>query len=329
MSKTIDQFNDAAFGLLIKQAERMPAFGEFVKQADIESGERETLPATAFAWPEERRFPIHTDKHAALSYAYSLAQPEVPVHVVTRIKEALEVYSVPFTTYEVVTSKVAAEENPWLLPDLKLFPVRTKEDVKTAEFRLINGISKLDLEHRATACSNLVKKAQELGAELHPATLQFAGMVVSSTKFAAEWIDVRANQTKDTAIKQAYAKLASEFRKQGSEVKDRDQLIKLASVIAELDEKAGFTKHYDRKMPDPLLTIFNTSKEAASSVDVNGTMIPLSKLASLGAPFWQDLGGKELSDEIYPGGVCDPAKLAQVIPTLPLDLQVILQSQVR
>jgi hypothetical protein len=329
MSKTIDQFNDAAFGLLIKQAERMPAFGEFVKQADIESGERETLPVTAFAWPEEKRFPVHTDKHAALSYAYSLAQTGVPVHVVNRIKEALEVYAVPSTTFEVTTLKVAAEEIPWLLPDLQLFPVRTKEDVKTAELRLINGISKLDLEHRATACSNLVKRAQELGADLHPATLQFAGMVVSSTKFAAEWIDVRANQTKDTAIKQAYAKLAQEFRKQGSEVKDRDQLIKLASVIAELDEKAGFTKHYDRKMPDPLQTVFNTTKEAASSVDVNGTMIPLSKLAGLPSSFWSDLGGKELSDEICPGGKTDMGKLATVVETLPLDLKVILQSQMR
>jgi len=323
----VDQYSDAAFGLLIKQAERMPAFADFVKQADIESGERAQLPDTAFAWPEERKFPIHSDKHAALSYAYATGQAEVPPAVVTRIKEALEVYNIPSTTFTVQATKVASEDF-WLLPDLRLFPIHTKEDIKTAEVRLLSEIHKLDLEHRATACTNLVKKASELGADLHPKMRQFAGMVVSSTKFASEWLDARASATKDDTIKAAYHTLASDMRKQGAEIKDRDQLIKVAAVIAELDEKAGLAKHYDRKLPDPLLTVFNTQKEAATSVDVNGTMIPLSKLAALPSTFWEDLGGPELSREICPGGVCDPSKIAMIVDTLPLDLRVILASQV-
>lgn len=322
-----DQYSDPAFGMLIKQAARMPAFADFVKEADIESGERTTLPDTAFAWPDQRHFPIHTEKHAALSYAYASTQKSVPAPVVDRIKEALEVYGVDLKIFEPVQEKVAATNDHWLLPDLKLYPVRTKEDVKTAELRLLSDIPKLDLEHRVTACTNLVKKASDLGAQLHPDTMQFAGMVVSSTKFASEWLETRATMAKAPEVKQAYAKIASEMRQHGVEIKDRDTLIKVASVIAELDEKAGFVKHYDRKMPDAMKTIFNTTKESASSVDVAGRMIPVSKLAGLPASFWGDLGGPELENELAPGGKVAVEKLATVVDTLPLDLKLILRSQ--
>lgn len=324
---TVDQFRDAAFAVLVKQATRMPAFAEFVKEADIDGNEAATLPDSAFAWPEERRFPIHSDKHAAVSYAYALNQ-SVPAHVVGRIKEALEIYNVPETIFAVTSEKVASDDTVYLLPDLKLFPVQTAADVKIAERHLLENFTKLDLDHRATACVNLVKTASDHGVTLHPSTQQFAGMVVSSTKLASDWLDARSNRTKDVTIKAGYAKLAAEMRKHGPEIKDRDTLIKLASVIAELDEKAGLVKHYDRKLPDAIATIFNTQKEAASSVDLGGgSMVSLKKLASLSADFWRDLGGKELSDEVAPGGVVDPSKLAMIVETLPLDLRVILRSQ--
>ena len=64
-------------------------------------------------------------------------------------------------------------------------------------------------------------------------------------------------------------------------------------------------------------------------VDLNGTMVPLSKLAALPSSFWEDLGGRELSDELCPGGKMDNSKLAMIVDTLPLDLKVILKSQLR
>lgn len=326
----IDQYNDPAFGMLIKQAERMPAFGDFVKEADIESGERNTLPDSAFAWPEEKRFPLHTDKHAALSFAYAKVQPRVPPHVMQRIKEALDVYGVQNEIFaETGVKQAAFSDDAWLLPDLKLYPVLEASDVKVAELRVLNDIPKMDLDHRAIACTNLVKKAQEFGVQLHPETLKFAGMVVSSTKFASEWLEARSTAAPTSALKEAYAKLASEMRKQGEEIKDREKLVKVAAVIAELDEKAGFVKHYDRKMPDAIRTVFNTVKEAATSVDVAGRVISLAKLAALPASFWEDLGGMELSREVAPGGKVDSSKLAAVVDSLPLDLKLIIKSQVR
>ena len=328
MTKIVDQYSDPAFGHLVRITSVRPALEEFVKEASIEASEEKDLPATAFAWPEERKFPIHTNKYAALSYGYALEQ-KVPEGVLEQIKQALEVYGVPLEMFKADSVKVAAE-NPddYLLPDLKFFRVKCAADVKTAERGLIDNLTKLDIEHRATACGNLVKKAAEFNVPLHTRVMQLAGFVVSSTKIARDWLEARASIA-EGPYKLAFARLADAMKREGEESKNRDALLKVASVVAELDEKSGLDRHYDRKLPDALQTIFNTEKVASATVDLGGKMVPLSKLAHLPASFWEDLGGKELSNEICPGGACDSAKLAAVVDTLPLDLKLVLRSQIR
>jgi hypothetical protein len=78
-----------------------------------------------------------------------------------------------------------------------------------------------------------------------------------------------------------------------------------------------------------LKTVFNTSKLAEDTIDLAGTRVSLKKLAGLPASFWEDLGGRELSDELCPGGRVDVSKLAMIVDTLPLDLKVALKGQLR
>jgi hypothetical protein len=328
---TVDQFSDPAFGTLFRQVKRMPALEEFVKQAAVEPEEAKALPDSAFAWPSERKFPIHTPEHAALSYAYSKVASVIPVEVRNNIVKALEVYEVPETTFAEQAEKVASDEDQFLVPSLRLFRVITPAQCKYAQDDLVSSLHKLDLEHRAIACANLVKKADELKVELRPEVLQLAGLVVSSTKTAMEWIEARAARLpkEDTIHKLAYQTLAQGLAKAPAEISDRKGLLKFASAIAELDEKTGLDKHYDRRLPDALRTVFNTEKQASTSVDLGGTFVSLKKIAALPASFWEDLGGKELSDEVAPGGNVDHAKLATIVDTLPLDLKIVLKNQCR
>ena len=327
----VDQFSDAAFGVLHRQVSRMPALEAFVKQAEVEQDDVSALPDTAFAWPAERKYPIHTPEHAALSYAYSKVASELPKEVHANLVKALEAYDVPESTFAEQEVKVASDENDFLLPEHRLFMVKTAAQCKRAQDDLVASISKLDLENRAVACANLVKKADELGVELRPEVLQLAGLVVSSTKFAMEWLEARANHLpeSDTVHKLAYQTLANGLKKGPAEIADRKGLLKFASAIADLDEQTGLDRHYDRKLPDPLRTIFNTEKQASKSVDLGGTFISVAKLAQLPASFWEDLGGKELGDEIAPGGVVDQSKLATVVDTLPLDLKLQVRAHCR
>lgn len=332
MNRVIDQYSDPSFGYLMRQVSQMPAIEPFIKNASVEAGESDTLPDTAFAWRSERKFPVHTPEHAALSYAYSKLAAHVPAEVVDNLKAALEVYDVPLAAFESTTAKhAAAKQEDYLLPELKLLPVNSAAEVKYAQERLLEQMSRLDLTRRAVACSNLVKKAAEHQVTLHPEVTKIAGFVVSNTRQLQDWLEARSAALPESEhlYKVAYEKLASELSGAPDESKDREGLLKMAAVIAELDERSGLDRHYDRKIPDPLRTVFNTTKMAANTIDLAGTMVPLSKLASLPPSFWEDLGGRELRDEICPGGKMDPSKLAMVVDTLPLDLKVALKSQIR
>lgn len=324
----VDQFNDPAFGTLYQQVQRMPGLEAFVKDASVESREAEALPASAFAWPEERRFPIHTPEHAALSYAYSKVASVLPATVTSSIQEALDVYGVKPDVFT-ETKTAAVEDTDYLLPDLHLFRVKTAADVRHAQNELLREITKLDLDHRAMACANLVKAAGAHDVELNPAMLKFAGFVVSSTLRTRSWLEARALIAPNEIHRMGYQKLADGLKTAADESVDREGLLKLASTIAILDEQSGLDRHYDRRLPDALQTVFNTEKRAASSVDVCGTMVPSKDLARLPASFWEDLGGRELSDEIAPGGVVDASKMATVVDTLPLDLKLVLKRQLR
>ena len=168
MTPVIDQFHDAAFGVLYRQVQSMPGLEAFVKTASVDSGEAATLPASAFAWPFERRFPIHTPEHAALSYAYSKVAGELPLFVHASIEEALTVYSIPTSTFDTVKTAAAADD-AYLLPELKLFSVKTAAETKRAQFDLLENIQKLDLQHSALRLGQLVVPhlSQQLQVSLH------------------------------------------------------------------------------------------------------------------------------------------------------------------
>jgi len=325
-----DQLHDPALGHLMQIFKAMPELEGFVKQASMDASEVDTLPETCFAWPSERRFPLHSAEHAALSYAYmKTASEPVPPQVLEAAKKALDVFGVPEAVFD--TAKVAHEEDPadWLCADLKLFSVRTAAETRVAQDRLLENYEKLDVPHRKTAAENLVKRAKEQAVPVHPHLLKVAGLTVSHVPTMRDWVLARAEAALKTEFAPAFAKLAADLGALPTESRDTAALQKLAGAIAELDARAGLERFYDRKLPDPMLTVFNTNKLAAESLDIAGAMVPLSKLAAMPATFWADLGGQELSDEVAPGGRVDPQKLATVVETLPMDLKVVLRAQLR
>lgn len=328
----VDQFNDPAFGVLYRQVSRMPALESFVKEASVDVAEHRSLPASAFAWPDERRYPVHTPEHAAMSYAYAKVASELPGHVMDSIKTALSVYQIPEATFAEQEVKIAsAVTQQYVLPEFKYLPVNNPEQVKTAQVQFLADVQKLDIERRALAASNLVKHADEHKVTLNSEVLKMAGLVVSNTKVAADWLYARADQLKpeQANYKAAYVTLADNLLAKSKEHGNRNDLMKVANAVASLDEKTGLDKHYDRKLPDALRTVFNTTKVASESIDLGGTYVPADKLMKLPPSFWADLGGDELANEIAPGGKVDPAKLVEVVNTLPLDLKTVLKAQVR
>lgn len=328
-----DQFSDPAYGTLVALLTEAPALEAYVKEAELDTKEAEALPDTAFAWPEQRKFPIHTPQHVALSYAYAKHAHVLPAPVKQALHDALEVHGLSaeselFRTPGTKEAEASSDED-WLLPEHHLFPCKTAAELERSERLVLDNLQKLDLPSRATACGNLVKRAGELGVKLNPHIERLAGFVVSSTKVARQWLEARAAALPPEAesYKLAYLTLAEGLKGQPPELRDRPALLKLASAIGELDEKSGLTRHYDRRLPDALQTVFNTTKQASATVDLGGRSVSLEQLAALPPKVWEDLGGPELYREVAPGGQVDPQALAQVVDTLPLDLKHTLAAQ--
>lgn len=325
-----DQFHDPALSRLANTLQTMPELEDYVKTASMDSAEIEMLPDTAFGWPEERRFPLHSAEHAALSYAYSkTASEKIPAFVASNIKKAMDVYGVPEKLF--VTVKIASVENPedWLCPDLKLFSVKTASEIPVAQNAFLAEYEKLDVPHRKMAAQNLVKRAQVFGKAVHPLVSKVAGMTVSHIPTLREWVSARAAAAVKEEHKSAYQKFAAELQQLPEESRDCHALMKIAQGLGELDQRAQLERYYDRKLPDPLLSVFNTEKIAEDTIDIEGMMVPLRKLQSLPATFWEDLGGPELKNELAPGGKLDPAKIKTVVATLPMDLKRVIKAQLR
>lgn len=328
--KIIDQYHDPAFAVLVHLVADRPKVAALIMNHDVEEAELSDLPDTAFAWPEKRAFPIHSREHAIMSRVYRENMPAVPAHVEAALKEACEMYEVPEETF--AREKKASFDDPeaYLLPDLKRLPVRNAEQVKTAEEKLLDGYTKLSIEHRAMACKRLVDKAALYNVQLHPLMHKLAGYTISSTGELRRWLEARATATQEQPLREAFQKLADGLRSAPAEMRDRSELVKVAETIGELDKRAGLTRYYDKKLPDPMQTVFNTEKIAGQGVTLSGTFIPMTRLASYPATFYADILGDDFVREASNAqGDVDPYKIATILGTLPRDMQNVVVQQMQ
>jgi hypothetical protein len=326
----VDQFHDPMLAVLANLVASRPKVAAAVADYDIKPEEVGGLPDNAFAWCEKRAFPVHSREHTILSRVYRANVPNVPPHVDDAIKEACDIYGIPDELFEQEkTAAVTENLDDYLLPSLKRLPVRSAEQVKTAETALLDNYKKLSLEHRAEACKRLIDKAAAYNVRLNPLMHKLAGFTVTSTRQLSDWIEARTMAAPDI-YKAAFQKLANVVKELPAEINNRDQQIKLAETIGALDEKAGLVKYYDRKLPDALQTVFNTEKIAGHGVDLNGHFVPLAKLALYPSTFYGDILGDDLVREASDGrGGMDPQKLAAILQTLPRDMKNLLASHIR
>lgn len=316
-------------GLMGRVANR-PKLAAAIMDVDVDIKELAQLPDHAFAWPEKRAFPVHDAGHALMSCVYREGTEGVPAHVDRTLKEACEIYGIDRGL--LAAPKVAAappDERDYLLPGIRRLLVKDASQVKAAEGRLHAEGKKLSLEHRAQASARLVEKAAFYGVNLRAETLKMAGYTVTDTRELADWLEARC-EAAPIEYKDGYQKLANAVRRLPVELRDRREQIKLAEAIQELDSLAGLDRHYDRKLHDPMATVFNTTKVAGQGVSLAGRFVPLERLAQLEPSFYSDALGPDIVREASDAaGQIDPHKLAMVLGTLPMDMQRVLSAQIR
>lgn len=326
----VDQFSDPVMAHLIRRVASRPKLASAVENIDVDPAEADTLPSTAFAWSEKRAFPVHTREHAMLSRIYREGIPNVPSYVDQALKEACEVYNIDESLY--TRPKLAAAPpvaDDYLLPDMQRLRVTEPGHVKVAEEKLRTEGKKLSIENRALASRRLVEKAAFFGVNVRDEIRKMAGMTVTDRRPLIDWLEARV-EAAPVAHKEGYAKLAAAAKKLPEELRDREQQIKLAEAIGNLDEMSGIDRFYDRKLPDPLMTVFNSTKTAGAGVTLAGRFMPNERLAAYPSTFYSDILGPDIVREASDAsGQMDHERLAQVLGTLPADMQRMLSQQMR
>ena len=316
----IDQNNDVTFSTLSTLIAEFPNLGETVKCAQVGVEVRERLPVSSFADRTNRRFPVHTSADAILSKAYATKVANLAEGVMSEIDTALAMYGVSEDIF--TTAKVASVEDEvtYLLEEQKKIPFGSSTSIKEAEEQVYVNRKKLTPKTLSDASTKLIKEAYSRGEEVSLWTLKYSGLVQSDTEEASRWIEARADKAPTSKLQTAFGKLAEVVKHVDSTI-DRDQLIKVASTLGSLDEEAGFTSFYGKKLPDPISTIFNTKLAMQPMVDMGSKQVPLEALLAVDPRTYGDLLGDDILDEIASEGELVPETLAEIFETLPKDMQ--------
>lgn len=329
-NRTVDQYSDPSFRVLAQRIREVPEFEPLIKSASLNAEDPVNLPTSAFAWEERRMFPLHTPEQAALSYLYATNKTaEVPPGVVDALTNALDLYGVKVPDTR-VKQAAAAEPNldDYLLPERRRWVVNSPELVKMAEEALRVNRGSLEIEERVQAAERLVKKAEAYGVKLAADTYRTAGRTMSDLETVRHWVEARADAAPE-GVSSAFMKLANELSRVEAVSADRKALVKLASLIGELDRRAGFDTDARHRWYDPIDTVFNTNKIAEPVVELGGMNVPLSKLAALPSTIYADVFGDDVVPELSTGTRLDAQKIAEVLPTMPSDLKSIFARQIR
>ena len=329
MHNIIDQTNDPAHSRLRIVVEQFPALKTMAKTASFSSDEFSGLPSSAFAWPGKRMFPIHNREHTAVSYAFSkLAENHVPTDVQAELDRAMAVYGLDKQAFE-APPPVPEIPEVYLIPEQRRFRVKTAEDVPRVEQAFYEKIRQFDVPERTKIAMRLVDAAKKHDVPVSASTHKLAGFTVTSTRVLRDYIEARkeAALKMGSQMKLAYQGLADQFKDTEPYINDRPYQIKLAQALLEMDQKTGLTPQWGRKLPDPIQTVFNTTKVASEHIKVGSALNNTALLQSLPLEFWQDALGDEITQEIAPNGTVDPQLLATILPTLPADMKATLETQ--
>jgi hypothetical protein len=325
--KVIDQFADPTCKHLHRVFNAFPETEYLIKNATISTDENEKRADSAFAWQDQRLFPIDSPEQAAVSRLYMEFQ-DVPDYVKTACEKALRVYGIEMPIRVEKTAQAESDPDEYLLPQQRRFRVRSGDDVKLAADALLRNRRGMDVVTRATAAMNLVKKSIHHQVRVPDRVLKMAGYTMSQMSPLADWLEARAELTKDETVKTAFLKLAEVARQNPKQLSgDRDDLVKFADTVSELDSTAGLQHLYDREIPDPLETVFNTTKIADDILELAGRQVPLAELLSIDPEAYRDIFGEDVADEFIEDGEIIPEQLRIILPTVPYDLQKVLAAQ--
>lgn len=292
---------------------------------------------TLFADENRRQFPLDSKASTWMSAAYFAKTAEIDYkdkatrdYVESKIKRAADIHGIKEDVESVMTAirtpkqeKTAAEcaENWGYFKD-KLYPMFDEEGVKQANAYFEQNCYKLLPEVRHVVAKNIVKKSAEYKVPYNETVRMEAEIGMPDRNFMMENVLDRVRRFKDPVKQAAVAKTAEALIQAPTEELSKN-LEKLAHTLEDFDHELGLDTQYNRTVLPPSRFCFDISiKEAEDqindSVEMNGHVFSLKKLAELPVDVFTDALGDDFGTRIKTAEKIDEDKLRDELYSLPL-----------
>jgi hypothetical protein len=349
MTKILDQTGDLN-GQQLYRLSRLYPLPPFVKAASSDDiyGSDE-LHSHQFADPAHRQFPCHTGPATYISALFFLDKkasmdPDEATFVNGRLDDLAFFHGINERVDALRTKLADAQKLPDInqLPDDIFALVMARDGVKERHYPLRNALEVkaaaemiekyrevIPYEHRQTMAEKVLDKAAEYGAGLgdldgflhkqagHGAA---AGLDVAQFLFDRARLLKRANKI---TFAEQVAKMASTVAHQPAVAHDSNSLIKLASLVDQVDRESGLSKIVD-DLPRPEDVFFGITEKAASEMlakhftTTSGNIYKTADVSALKLDAVRDVMGEDFAQAISSGGLfVSPEKVADIVPTLP------------
>jgi hypothetical protein len=331
---------------------------EFVKSAERDSVQVPPgSPLSAYADPLTRSFPCHTKVATYLSNLYLAAgqankagwSSAYPFEkVAERIAEAARFWGITNEIESVQKAVLEKSAAPQLSDsdfalvtkygneDVRRFPVNNPESIKESAARLFEDRINYPYSWRQAASRSILVKAAEHKVDLPQDTLDYlykaAGVIFRDTTDIAKDLVRRALAADKDGARPAMYKLANRV---GTVDLPIEKMAEVCNLIDTFDRNFGILPLYRSGMPLPeevcfeAPTAFTKKADAASVTLTTGNSWDLAAIKSAGIKPFTVLDSETLQ-EIVPNDISlDIDKVAEILPTLPLDSATTLEASLR
>ncbi len=294
----VDYISDPQLTVLKDKLKTIPGtIQRLEKIASPEVPERGELSEQAFAWPEEKLFPIYTPELAMISSVYMEENDSVPDFVKVACEDACQMFGEDVAIghlEKVSTEKEELSAREFVFPKRKKLPLVDKDSHRMSTEIFTKIASTLSMEDLIVGSRQIVKTGAELSADVSPEVGRYALNGIIDVHIADDFLNARYLDTGDVG----YAHVAQNL--EGETIRSITKVASLVLDIAELDEANSLVGTAAETIDSLLLPGSNEN-----ILSVGGVEFDFEKVAMIDSSEWRELYPDTIVEGLFKNGDID------------------------
>ncbi len=302
----IDFISDTDLSVLKSKLQTISnASSRLEKVASLEVPDKSGLSEHAFAWPEEKLFPIYTPDLAMLSSVYLEQNDAVPDFVKTACEEACALFGQEIhigSLEKTAEKKETLSANDFVFPKIQKLPLVDTHSIRMSSGIFLKTASSLSAEDLVVGARQIMKHASEYDEPVDEDIQRYALNGTIGTHEASEFLEERYLETEDDG----YVKIARELS--GDRVRSLKKVASLVFDISKLDTENNIEKTAANVIDDLI-----DDGNAGDLFSIGNMEIEADKVASIDSSEWRELYPDPIVGELFSDGSIDMEMLSGLV----------------